>query len=403
MTNQEPKSDGAILFTAFEPSGDDHAAAVIRELRAMHPSVPIMAWGGPKMERAGATLVERTGADAVMGMPGLAKIREHSRINERIARWMDANPVRLHVPVDSPAANFPICALARKRGIKVVHLVAPQIWAWGEWRIRKLRALTDLVLCLLPFEEGWFTTRGVPARFIGHMLFDEPLDAARLADRASRLPQGSPRLALLPGSRPSELRKNFPLLLDSFRTIRAGRPETVGCVAAVDASGEAMLTRLAQDSGGWPEGLGIVKGDTDSVIAWCEMALVVSGTVTLQVARQLRPMVAFYRLDPVLYNLIGRWVVSTRYFTLPNLIAGREVIPELVPHFGGHGAITDKALQLLADADKRRAIQEALQRVVARFTGHHAGREGARAIAEVIGLKPSVVSPVAQGASTPED
>ena len=139
-------SSRRLLFTAFEPSGDDHAAGVIAELRRRHPSLEIFAWGGPKMERAGATIVERTGDDAVMGMPGFAKIREHQRINARIADWLDKNPVSAHIPVDSPAANFPICELSKARGIKVVHLVAPQIWAWGRWRIHKLRRMTEFCL-----------------------------------------------------------------------------------------------------------------------------------------------------------------------------------------------------------------------------------------------------------------
>lgn len=117
-----------VLFTAFEPSGDDHASAVIAELRARHPLLPIYAWGGPKMARAGATLIERTGDDAVMGLPGLKKIIEHARINRRISRWLSGEgrgKVALHVPVDSPGANFPICRITRRHGLRVVHLVAP--------------------------------------------------------------------------------------------------------------------------------------------------------------------------------------------------------------------------------------------------------------------------------------
>jgi len=146
-----------LLFTAFEPSGDDHAAAVIRELRRRHPNLPIYAWGGPKMARAGATIICETGQDAVVGVPGWDKIRQHQRINKDIARWIATNRATVHIPVDSPAANFPICKIAKKSGLKVCHLVAPQVWAWGGWRIRKLRRRTDLVLCLLPFEERWFT------------------------------------------------------------------------------------------------------------------------------------------------------------------------------------------------------------------------------------------------------
>lgn len=385
MTDETPRTKQAsepqrVLFTAFEPSGDDHASPVIKELRKLRPDVEIWAWGGQKMERAGARLVERTGANAVMGIPGLAKIQEHRRINERIERWMDAHPLSIHVPVDAPAANFPICELAKRRGTKVVHLVAPQIWAWGSWRIAKLRRLTDLVLCLLPFEEGYFTTRGVPAKFVGHPIFDEPLDEARLAHEAADLPEGEPRIAIMPGSRPAELRKNFPVLVESFRMIREARPGAVGVAAAVDERGLAELRSLAPET----EGLLLAPDRTRAIIRWCDMALVVSGTVTLQLARQRKPMVAVYRHSRAMYYLIGWWIVSTTYFTLPNLIAGKEVIPEFVPHFGGPKPIVRAALRLLDDEQAAESQRRELGDVVSKFEGRDAARAAAEGIAEIL-------------------
>lgn len=374
-----------MLFTGFEPSGDEHAAAVISELRALAPDLRLYAWGGPRMARAGAEVIERTGEDAVMGMPGLAKIREHRAINDRVGAWMDANPIAVHVPVDSPAANFPICAMAKQRGIKVVHLVAPQIWAWGSWRIRKLRRLTDLALCLLPFEEGWFTTRGVPARFVGHPLFDEAMDLEALDVEARDLPEGEPRLALMPGSRPAELRKNFPVLLEAYRALKAERPGLAGVVAAVNDDVAAMLRDLAARCAGWPEGLQIVSGRTDAVIRWCDLALVVSGTVTLQIARQHKPMVAFYRSSRALYWLIARWIVSTRHFTLPNLIVGREVVPELIPYFGNADRLIQAARRLLDDPEAMEQQRRDLREIGSRFEGRNAAKSAARAIAEMAG------------------
>jgi lipid-A-disaccharide synthase len=395
-TNSAP----AVLFTAFEPSGDDHAAAVIAELCAMRPDVRILAWGGARMEAAGATIVERTGDDAVMGMPGLAKIREHQRINERIAVWLDANTPALHVPVDSPAANFPICELTKTRGVKVVHLVAPQIWAWGRWRIRKLRRLTNLVLCLLPFEEKFFEKRGVPALFIGHMLFDEPADQDSLERRSSPFPAGSPRLALMPGSRPDELAHHFPVLLGAFRKLRGERPGTVGIVAATTPAVEAVLRAMAIEHGGWPEGLGVVTGDTDAAIHWCDLALVKSGTVTLQVARQRRAMVIFYKkYNPFLF-LLGRTVLATRVFSLPNLLAGRRIVPELIPHFGGPGPIVAAARKLLDSPELVRQQQQDLSAVCDMFRDRHAGRAGAEAIARELPAPVTRAEPVSATPST---
>jgi lipid-A-disaccharide synthase len=389
----------ALLFTAFEPSGDDHASAVIAELRRRYPALPIYAWGGPKMEKAGATIIEHTGDDAVMGMPGLKKIQEHKRINRRIQAWLNnpPHPIAVHIPVDSPAANFPICRIAKRvgahsgRGIKVVHLVAPQIWAWGRWRIHKLRRLTDLVLCLLPFEQRFFTRRGVPARFVGHPLFDTPIDGPDLDRRAQEagFPTGSPRIALMPGSRPAELEKSFPLLLQAYRLIRAQFPDLVGVVAATKPEVARHLRNVADRLGGLPPGMMIAAGETDAVIRWSQLALVKSGTITLQIAKQQRPMVIFYKSSPITYYLVGKWVVATKFFTLPNLIAGRRIVPELVPYFGGPGPVAAEALALLSSPDKMDQQRNQLTRVCESFAGITAAHAAADAIAEVAGLPPT--------------
>lgn len=378
-----------VLFTAFEPSGDDHASAVIAELRRRRPELSIYAWGGPKMERAGARLIERTGDDAVMGLPGLRKIREHGRINRRIGAWMDSGRASVHVPVDSPAANFPVCAMAKARGMKVVHLVAPQVWAWASWRVKKLRNRTDLVLCLLPFEQDWFRARGVPARFIGHPLFDEELDVSELDRRAAALPAGAPRIALMPGSRPGEIRKNFPVLLRAYRSLEASHPGLVGVVAATRPEVERQLREMADEHGGWPGTLAARCGETDVVVRWCELALVVSGTVTLQVAKQQRPMVIVYKSSRLVCFLLGSWLVSTRVFTLPNLIAGRRIVPELVPYFGAGDEVAREAARLLdepARAEQQRRDLAALRET---FRARHAASAAASAIEEIAGLVPA--------------
>ena len=382
VVRNRPRS---VLFTSFEPSGDDHASTVIAELKRRHPELRIYAWGGPHMAEAGAEVVERAGQDAVMGVPGLAKIQEHRQINARIGAWLDANPVAVHVPVDSPAANFPICKMAHKRGVRVVHLVAPQVWAWGSWRVKKLRRLTDRVLCLLPFEEQWFERRGVPARFVGHPLFNRPLDDEALNVAASTMPAGSPRLALLPGSRPAELAKNFPLMLESFRRLRRDRPKTVGVVAATTESVAHRLRGDADALGGWPDGLEIEIGQTDAVVRWCDLAIVVSGTVTLQVARQGKPMVIVYKASRLFYSLFARWVLTAPYYTLPNLIADREIVPELVPHFGDAEPIVQEATRLIEDEPYAQAQREALHQVIEKFSGHDASSLAADAIERMLG------------------
>lgn len=360
------------------------------------------AWGGAKMEAAGAVIVERTGQNAVMGVPGLGKIIEHYQINRRIGRWLREGPlskmdrsrgVLLHVPVDSPAANFPICKLTRARGYKVVHLVAPQVWAWASWRIRRLKRLSNLVLCLLPFEEEWFMVRGVQAKFVGHPLFDEPLDMVEVNRRAARLHdhggEGSPKIALMPGSRPAEMMRCFPALLDAFARVRKDFPDACGVVAATSPQSAQTLRAIASEHGGWPSGLQVVAGDTDAAVAWCDFALVVSGTVTLQIARQLKPMVAIYRPSKVIYYLIMKWLVSTRYFTLPNLIAGQRVITEFIPHWGDGEDLAVEVLKFVRREGYAQTQREGLQAVIGKFSGKNAAVESADAIERMLGITPA--------------
>lgn len=382
----------ALLFTAFEPSGDDHASSVIAQIRAQDPSITIFAYGGPRMHKAGAQIIERTGDDAVMGLPGPAKILNHLRLNRRIARWMDENktsatPIAAHIPVDSPAANWSICKMAKDRGTRVIHLVAPQIWAWGSWRIRKLRRLTDHVLCILPFEEKYFRDRGVPATYVGHFLFDHPLDFTELDRRGANFGEGSPRIAIMPGSRPDELRRHFPILLDAFHALLAQFPSAVGVVAATSERVARQLSTEGQTHDkGWPQALRVVTQDTDAVVRWCDIALVKSGTVTLQVAKQARPMVVFYKkANPLIYQFARTMLMNVDSFSLPNILAGRRIVPELIPHYGGAEPIVQIASRLIADSAERDQQIHAIQAVIATFEGRSASTLAATRIRGLCG------------------
>lgn len=378
-----------VLVTAFEPSGDDHAAVLIAELRRRHPSLPIYAWGGPKMQAAGAELVELTTRDAVMGVPGAQKIVEHIRINRRIDDWLDRNRIAVHVPVDSPDANFSIAALAKGRGARVAHLVAPQVWAWRQHRIKKLRRLTDMVMCVLPFEEAWFRNRGVPATFVGHPLFERPLDFAALDAVTATWPAGSPRIALMPGSRPGEIAKCFPLIVEAFRRIKGDLPDAVGVIPVTHAGVQETLRRIAGEQGGWIEGMHVVVGNTDAAIRWCDCALVASGTVTLQVAKQLKPMVTFYRFGKHLkvpFALFGGKVFKTRFFTLPNLIANDRAVTELVPYFGDGHDLAVGIYRILRQPGCAEAQRTALAGVVAQFDGRRTGPLAADIVERLAGV-----------------
>jgi len=369
-----------VLFTAQEPSGDAHAAPVIARLLEAYPDIEPVAFGGPKMEAAGARMLGRTADDGVMGLAGASKVFEVRALHNRIVDWARQNPVAVHVPVDSPSANFPLCARLKPMGVRIVNLVAPQLWAWAPWRIGKVRRVSDVLLCLLPFEEGWFRSRGVTAKFVGHPVLGASLDRQALAEEASRLPAGAPRILILPGSRSAEVRKNLALLLDTFMLIRGSMASASGLVVA---SSEANAGRiLAEVGGNLPFGVEMTTGNIDAGVAWCDLALAVSGTVSLDCARQAKPVIGVYRLS-ALEVLGAKLILRAPHRLLPNIIAGRRIVPEFVPYAGNAEPVAAAALELLTNGVRMQRTREDLKGVAASFAGRDPGRISAEIVARV--------------------
>ena len=370
----------AILFTAFEPSGDALAAPIIERLRARVPGLEVYAWGDPLMEKAGATIVEESVADAAMGLGAIKRARAVAKHRRSIKRWLKQYRVIAHVPVDSPAANFPICRITRKAGIKIIHLGAPQLWAWGSWRAGKLRKLTDLVLCLLPHEPNWFQKHKIPGRFIGHPAINRELDLNELKNMLHGMPHGAPRLCLFPGSRPQEVKRNLRLLVRCFEDLKSRHSGLAGLIVAADASIASIIRKKLKT---FPGGLHMVTDQRDIAIAWCDMAIAVSGTITLHLTRQIKPMIGVYKTDPLSW-LGAKLLLRTHYRLLPNIIAENEVVPEYVPYIGGARPIVDTAARVFNDSRNAAEQTNALAQIISRFTNKHFADEGAVLILKTI-------------------
>jgi len=376
-----------ILFTAFEPSGDAHAAPVIAELKKQEPDRPIYAWGGPLMESAGAEIIESTCTDGTMGLGSLGKIAEHWHINKRIKRWLSQQRIAIHIPVDSPAANFPICKLTRRAGCRIVHLVAPQIWAWGPWRINKLRRLTDLVLCLLPFEKEFFTSRNVPATFIGHpILTDREAETDKpLGGSGNALPQGSPKLVFLPGSRTSEIKRHSRDMVRLFSEIQLQKHGACGAIAAANAQLADPLHQLAPNL---PTNLFVLSGRLDEVLDWADLVITCSGTATLDVAYHHRPMVVIYKVNPIPWYLLGRWLITIPNIALPNLIMGREIVPEFAPYFiWNRQQITHTVAHLLQDSKRLIEQSDDLKKLTSLYEGDNSAELAVKEIRDLLDSK----------------
>jgi lipid-A-disaccharide synthase len=317
-----------VFFSVGEPSGDQHAAHLIRELRRRDPSVHSSGFGGPLMEQAGFDSLHRLTDMAVMGVAEvLPMVHKFYAQYRRARQFLRAAKPDVCVLIDFPGFNWWVASAAKEAGIEVVYYCPPQMWAWGSWRIRKMRRTVDRVLSVLPFEADWYNDRGVPAHYVGHPFFDEiaekPLD--RAVCRRLEL-SGPRRLALLPGSRNQEVRRNFPMMLDVVARLHEKHPDVRFPVACFKSSQrEFCESLLRQDGRGLP--IDLCLGETSEIIAMADVILMVSGSVSLEVLAREKPAAVMYRCSPSMY-WIGRTLANCRYMSLPNLLANRMLMPE---------------------------------------------------------------------------
>ncbi|HXH07748.1 MAG TPA: lipid-A-disaccharide synthase, partial [Vicinamibacterales bacterium] len=358
-------TSGAVLkvcISCGEASGDLYAGALARELRALEPDVDIFGFGGQALRAAGARLVGDYRGLAVTGLVEAVGVlpRSYAMYRRLVAAARRDRP-DVFVAVDFPDFNFRVAAAMRRLGVPTVYYVSPQLWAWRPGRMRTMRRLASLVLVIFPFEEPLYRAAGVPVAFVGHPL----VDLARTGGDRSAFLHGlglaadAPTVALLPGSRPNEVRAILPILLAAGRLIETAVPGAQFVLArAPSLAGELFA------AAGGPAGppVTIVEGCTDEVLAAADVALVASGTATVQAALHERPMVIVYRVSPLTYR-IGRPFVRVTTFGMVNLIAGRRVVPELVQEAFTPQAVAGEAVSLLTDAARAAAVRAALREV----------------------------------------
>jgi lipid-A-disaccharide synthase len=317
-----------LFISAGEPSGDLHGANLIRALRQSRPDVEVIGFGGERMAAAGSRLIYPLCDLAVVGLgPVLASVPTFARIVGLAGETFRRERPDAVVLIDYPGFHWWLARCARKHGIPVSYFVPPQLWAWGGWRTRKMRRLTDQVLCALPFEEAWFQQRGVAARYIGHPYFDElhrqRLDADFVADQRRR---PGTVIALLPGSRHLELKRNLPSLVDAARIIHARRPDTRFLVACLKARhADELRPHLA--GAGVP--IEVHHGRTPEITHLAHSCVAVSGSVSLELLFRGKPAAVVYRLPWGLIAL-GKVLLRVKYVTLVNLLADRLLFPEYV-------------------------------------------------------------------------
>lgn len=372
---------------AGEPSGDALGAALIGALRRQVAQVECFGVAGPAMRAAGCKALYPAESLAVMGIVEvLAHLPRLLRIRRGLVRQLLANPPDVLVGIDAPDFNLPVEARLHRAGIRTVHYVSPSVWAWREGRVKQIAGAVDRMLTLFPFEARFYERHQVPVTEVGHPLQAQvwPVDpaAARLAlGLPAPGPGALPVLALLPGSRAGEYRRLTPLFLATAQWLREqGRP----CHLVLPLVNQAARTTIEAQLHRTGAGLSctLVDGRAQDVMAAADVVLLASGTATLEAMLLERPMVVAYRLAPLTYA-VARRLVHTPHVAIPNLLAGRAVVPEFIQNAATPAALGTAIAGLLEPAAGA-AMQAKLAALRPPQTEDPAER-AARAVLEVAG------------------
>ena len=380
----EAKKTYRIFISAAEPSADVHCAALITTLKQSACNIDFVGVGGPKMAAAGCQLLETTTAHAAMTYNAFSQVGFFYKLIKRITRYLQSNKVDLVIVCDSPAFNFHIAKAAKKAGLKTLFYVAPQLWSWAGWRIRKVRKYCDKLCCLLPFEQDWFGQKGVDTTFVGNPMLDEltPPLASYRKKYLDFNPENA-HFAILPGSRAAEINTLWVPMQQISLRLKQKYPNATFTTVAVDADRQKQLKNAQIPGFECKYAIGSVSETARNA----DFAFVASGSATLQVAAVGCPMVVMYQSSKILWHLIGRWLVTTKYLCLVNILADKELVPEFMPYFDSIEPVLAKIELLLGDSNKLAQTSDALTRLAEPLVQKKARSEVAKIALEMLGAK----------------
>ena len=322
-----------IGIVAGETSGDILAAGLVRELQVRYPDAQFEGIAGPRMQALGVKALFEMEELSVMGITEvLGRLPRILQVRRELLRHFIANPPDIFVGVDAPDFNIGVELKLRRAGIKTVHYVSPSVWAWRQGRIHKIKAATDMVLAFLPFEKAFYDRFDAPCRFVGHTMADDiPLVPDQGAVReALGIDPARRWLAVLPGSRTAEVGFMAPVFLEACKHLTVHNPDLGFIVPLVNQKRREQFLAIKAEVA--PElDMVLLDGQGREAMIAADVVMLASGTAALEAMLVKKPMVVGYKLKPFSY-LLAQWLVKTDYVSLPNLLADKMLVPELIQH-----------------------------------------------------------------------
>ncbi len=368
-----------LYFVAGEASGDTHGAALMAALRNLQPETVFTGRGGPRMKAmAGGDFLDWSRHSAVLGLwEVLKKYRYFRRQFAASLRYIREQRIDAVVLIDYPGFNLRLARALRRQmpALKIIYYISPQVWAWNRRRIPKMAEWLDLMLCIFPFEADLYNQSGLRTVFVGHPMIEALGASAGTEERQADL------VALLPGSRWREVRKILPVMIRAAEHIQHAMPQMRFEIASASASFSREVERRVRESRLPESSVQITIGQAEAAMQRANVGIIASGTATLQAAYFRLPFVLVYRVAWLTY-LAARMVVKVKYLGMPNVLAGREVVPEFIQHRADPRAIAKAALQLLRDQSARDALVSEFDRTITSLGEDGASLTAAQAIVE---------------------
>lgn len=371
-----------VMILAGEASGDMHGANLTRALQEIDPQIQLLGMGSSLMREAGVELAfDVTGFSTVGFAEAIKSIKTLKRILQQLADLMDREKPDVIVLIDYPGFNLEVAKVAKSKGIPLVYYFSPTAWAWGRGRAKKVASLVTKVASVLPFEAEVYQEAGADVEFVGHPLLDIVKSALGKEEFYQQwdLDPNKPVVGLLPGSRKQEINALLPVLLETAERVRQKLPEVQFLLPLAHTVNKEQITEQIQEKG---LEIKVIEGQTYELMTASDIIVVASGTATLEAACLGTPMIIVYKVSFSTW-LLGKLLIKVPHIGMPNIIAGKEIVPELIQYTATPEKVSEKLLDFLEQPQKLKQVKQELQKVREKLGGEGAVKRVAQLVLDI--------------------